>query len=571
MARPTGTDGPATLGGARPWLAAVAVVLLVVACVAALGLHHYEQTSRASMLARFDQKVAQGAGFVEVYLEELSDRAQLIASRQLGGGPVDDGDVAATAADLGVPLAVLLDDAGRLLAAHPPREDLTGRDLAGAYAHLSEAVAGRRAVSDVVPGAGLGEPVVGFAVPYDTPEGRRVFSLAFRPGATPLEDYLEDLLPVTDVHTYLLDSQGNVLLGPGGARDGTPVAAVPDLRSALSDRTSASGSYAVGGQDRHYAVEPVEGTRWVLLSTVPTASIMGPLGPSLWLGRSGLVLLVVAVVGAICLLWRIAERDRRLQVVNRRLDEALQLRSMFIDVASHELRTPLTVSHGFIATLAERWSDLSDDRRFTLVEGARRHSDRLVGLVEDVLEMSRLQEGRTVVTRGRVPAARVVRDAIATSVLGGTAIDVVCPEHVSVSADPVAAQRIVRNLLDNAARYGRPPVAVSVRSDGDVVRFAVTDAGAGVPEEFVPHMFEPFAQAGAVENHRDGSGLGLAIAHGLAAEMGGELVYRRTGALTTFELTLPVHGGSGAGGDGHDAGLQALLDEASADAAVLTR
>lgn len=571
MARSTEAQGLAASRGARPWLAAVALMLLVVSCLAALGLHHYEETSRASMLARFDQKVAQGAGFVGVYLDELSDRTRLIASRQLGGGPLGDGDAAGTAADLGVPMAIVLDDAGRLLAAHPPREDLRGRDLSASYAHLAEAVAGRRAVSDVVPAAGLGEPIVGLAVPYDTATGRRVFSLAFRPGATPLEDYLQDLLPMTDVDTYLLDSQGAVILGPDGGHRGTPAETVPGLRTALSGRASTSGSYAVGGQERHFTVEPVEGTRWMLVSTVPTASIMGPLGPSLWLGRSGLAVLVVAVAGAFWLLWRIAERDRRLLVVNRRLDEALQLRSMFIDVASHELRTPLTVVHGFIATLADRWSDLSDDRRLTLVEGARRHSDRLVGLVEDVLEMSRLQEGRTAVTAACVPAARIVHDAIATSVLVAADVDVACPGHVSVSADPVAAQRIVRNLLDNASRYGQPPVAVTVLADGDVVRFAVTDAGAGVPEEFVPHMFEPFAQAGAVDNHRDGSGLGLAIAHGLATEMGGELVYRRVGALTTFELTLPAHQGPAGESADRDADLRALLDQATADAAVVAR
>lgn len=97
----------------------------------------------------------------------------------------------------------------------------------------------------------------------------------------------------------------------------------------------------------------------------------------------------------------------------------------------------------------------------------------------------------------------------------------------------------------------------------------MTDEGEGVPEEFVPHMFEPFAQAGAVDDHRDGSGLGLAIAHGLAAEMGGELVYRRVGALTTFELTLPAHEGPAGEDADRDADLQALLDQAQADAAVL--
>lgn len=88
-------------------------MLLVVSCLAALGLHHYEETSRASMLGRFDQKVVQGAGFVGVYLDELIDRTRLIASRQLGAGSIDDADAAGTAADLGVPMAIVLDDAGR--------------------------------------------------------------------------------------------------------------------------------------------------------------------------------------------------------------------------------------------------------------------------------------------------------------------------------------------------------------------------------------------------------------------------------------------------------------------------
>lgn len=571
MVGSTDAEDRAVQNGARRWVAVVALALLVASGVAALGVRHYEEVSRASLLARFDQKVVQAAGFVGVYLDDLGDRSRLIASRQLGGTTVGDTDVAGTTGDLGVPLAIVLDDSGRLLAADPPRDELLGRDLTGSYIHLAEAVTGRRAVSDVVLAAGLDDPIVALAVPYETSAGRRVFSLGFRPGETPLGSYLADLVPVGDVQTYLLDSQANVLFASEGTPSAGLTGTVPGLQAAVSAGTSAVGSYTAGGEERHYAVHPVDGTGWTLLSTVPSASILGPLAPSLWVGRAGLVLLVLAVVAALWLLWRVAERDRRLLVANRKLDEALHLRGMFIDVASHELRTPMTVIHGFIATLAERWSDLSDERRLTLIHTVRRHSDRLVGLIEDVLEMSRLQEGRAAVAPGiEIPAATIVSEAVASSFLTEADVKMDCAPRLTILADPVAAQRILRNLLDNAARYGRPPVDISVHRDGEVVRFAVTDAGPGVPEHFVRHMFEPFAQGEAVENHGQGSGLGLAIAHGLAAEMGGQLTYRAL-PVTTFELTLPAGGPEADNEDGREVDLNDSVLDVELVAGVLAR
>lgn len=546
-------------------------MLVAVLGLSVLGLRHYQEVSRGTLLERFDQRVAQAAGFVGVYLDELGERSQLIASRQLAGETIGNADVANTIGDLGVPLGIVLDDAGRLVAADPSRDELLGQDLAASYGHLAQALAGRRAVSDVVSAAGIDDPIVALATPYDTPFGRRVLSLGFRPGATPLNDYLADLVQVDDVTSYLLDSQGNVLLATQGTPGGGPTDAVPALQEAVSRTGPQAGLYTVGGQERRYVVAPIEATSWVLLSTVPNASILAPLETSLWLERIGLLLLVVAVCGALWLLWRLAERDRRLLVANRSLDEALQLRGMFIDVASHELRTPMTVIHGSIVTLVERWSDLPEDRRLTLIQGVRRHSDRLVDLVEDVLEMSRLQGGRAVGTSAPTHVATVVQDAVATSVLEVDDVVVDCPGHLTASVDPMAAQRIVRNLLDNAARYGQAPIAVSGRTDGDTVRIEVTDAGPGVPEDFVAHMFEPFVQAGTSDNHAQGSGLGLAIAHGLAAEMGGELVYRSM-PLTTFELILPTAGPAEDGHDeGDDAGARPLVDDDDRAADVTTR
>lgn len=526
-------------GGGRRWAPILGIALLLLAVVAVASLANQERMSRDELVTSFDDRAGDGARFVGVFLDELAGRTELVASQHLGGAVTDE-DVRDANGHLGAPFGIVLDASGRLLAADPPRPELINQDLSATYDHLARAVAGRRTASDVVVGAGLDQTLVALAVRYETPSRRRVYSIGFQPDETPVKPYLESLQPLDDAQSYLVDGDGTVILSPTAAPAAHLADVVPALETATGGIADArTGDYPDGGTTWHYARHPVPGTNWSLISTVPEPSLLGPLAATRWIARSGFVLVALAFILAIRLVWRLEERDRALHTTNRALDEALELRGMFIDVASHELRTPVTVIHGFLATLTDRWDDLDPRMRQDLLRRCRRHSDRLVVLIEDVLQVSRLQTQRTAPSAVEVTVATLIDDAIAISKAATSTTSIDCPRDLTVVTDPLFVQRILRNLLDNAVRYGAEPITITATAHTDRLDIAVRDAGPGVAAQFVPHLFEPFAQAGTTNLHTDGTGLGLSIARGLATELGGDLIYEpEPGA--TFVLQLPT-------------------------------
>lgn len=223
----------------------------------------------------------------------------------------------------------------------------------------------------------------------------------------------------------------------------------------------------------------------------------------------------------------------------RRLDE---LKTNFIALASHELRTPVAVVHGIASTLALRGENLTNDQLSELRRTLQEQTDRLRGLVDQLLDLSRLEaDGIQINPEPFSPRRRV--DELVLTLAGDRArdISVDVPPELETLADPNAFDRIVSNLITNAFRYGEPPVVVSVRQSDRHVRVAVEDRGQGVAPEFVPHLFERFMRSrrSGLEQ-REGAGLGLSIAQSYAHAHGGEILYRDAdphGAC--FELVLP--------------------------------
>jgi len=141
----------------------------------------------------------------------------------------------------------------------------------------------------------------------------------------------------------------------------------------------------------------------------------------------------------------------------------------------------------------------------------------------------------------------LVRERLETVVAAAAGVhleDVVLEvdEGLEVRIDPAALDRIVSNLVTNALRYGRPPVVVRAERADRHFRLAVEDAGPGVPDEFVPSLFERFTRSRSGRDRVTGTGLGLAIARSYAAAHGGDLIYEPadpTGAR--FRLVIPLH------------------------------
>jgi signal transduction histidine kinase len=211
-----------------------------------------------------------------------------------------------------------------------------------------------------------------------------------------------------------------------------------------------------------------------------------------------------------------------------------QLKLNFVAIASHELRTPATSIYGVLATLVER-SDLAPETREELLRVGYEQAERLRRLLEQLLDLSRL-DARAVVVDAKPLVLQSVLGQIAAEVVPeGIPVTLDVPPDLAAVADPLLLDRVVSNLLTNAVRYGEPPIRVAAEQRDRHLRIAVEDSGAGVPEHLRPRLFERFAPS----DRTRGSGLGLAIARAYARAHGGDLVYEALAAGARFELIVP--------------------------------
>jgi GAF domain-containing protein len=212
-----------------------------------------------------------------------------------------------------------------------------------------------------------------------------------------------------------------------------------------------------------------------------------------------------------------------------------QLKLNFVAIASHELRTPATSVYGAFATLIERGPDLSEDLRGQLLRVGYEQATRLRRLLEELLDLSRLDSHKIALdprpTVLHTALAQIVGDAIA----GGVDVTLQVPTDLAAVVDPLVLDRVVSNLVINAARYGAPPIVVQAEQRDRHLRVAVEDRGSGIPDALRPRLFERFAHGESAS----GSGLGLAIARAYARAHGGDLIYDPAAAGARFELIIP--------------------------------
>jgi PAS domain S-box-containing protein len=235
------------------------------------------------------------------------------------------------------------------------------------------------------------------------------------------------------------------------------------------------------------------------------------------------------------------DAQRALVQAYEELRQAHELRSNLVAIASHEIRTPLTSVVGFATTLLERWDQLEDERKLQFLGLIEQQGQRLRRLVDEVLLLSRLDSGRAQPSPELLDVAALARRVAAELRLDGDTA-VTPPSDVHVHATPAHVHQILVNFLANAAAYGKPPFVVEVTPKGAEVVVRVCDSGPGVPDDFVPRLFDAYTRAGdGGEAWKQGSGLGLAIAKGLAEAAGGEVWYeagRDLGAC--FCVRLPA-------------------------------
>jgi signal transduction histidine kinase len=232
--------------------------------------------------------------------------------------------------------------------------------------------------------------------------------------------------------------------------------------------------------------------------------------------------------------------DRVAVAIERaRLHEELilldELRANFVAIASHELRTPAASVYGAVATLAERGDEVSPENREELLRIAYEQGERLARLLDQLLDLSRLDARRIRVAPQPIVLQRVLARIAHEAVPPGTEIELEVPDDLAVIADPLVLDRVVSNLLANALRHGEPPIVLAAEQRDRHIRISVADHGEGVPEDVQPRLFERFERG--TDAH--GSGLGLAIARAYARAHGGELVYDDAGDGARFEVVIP--------------------------------
>jgi signal transduction histidine kinase len=219
----------------------------------------------------------------------------------------------------------------------------------------------------------------------------------------------------------------------------------------------------------------------------------------------------------------------------RRVDLA---RSDYVAVAAHELRTPLAAILGVLATLKSHGSVLEEPVREELIDGATVQTERLSRLVEELLTLSRIEDGVLRMSLVAAEAEELVTEAARASSTKDR-LTVRIEGDGSVVCDVDAVIRVLTNLLDNARKYSPAdsPITLAVSEDPDRVRFSVRDAGPGIPASDREAIFERFRRGGTT---KPGSGLGLYISRGLVHAHGGELSVRAApGGGSEFMFWLP--------------------------------
>jgi signal transduction histidine kinase len=246
-----------------------------------------------------------------------------------------------------------------------------------------------------------------------------------------------------------------------------------------------------------------------------------------WSGRPAHLVLVIDI----------SERKR----VERLKDE-------FVATVSHELRTPLTSIAGALGLLAGGAVDRLPDSALRLITIAHSNCQRLVRLVNDILDIEKIESGATAFDLQRVEVSSLVAQVVEANQMNaeehGLTIRLdAASAALEVQADPDRLAQVVTNLLSNAIKFSASgeEVTVAIADIGGAARISVQNRGRGIPEAFRARVFEKFAQADASDARtKGGTGLGLSIVKQIVTRLGGEVAFADVpGGGTVFHVDLP--------------------------------
>ncbi len=239
---------------------------------------------------------------------------------------------------------------------------------------------------------------------------------------------------------------------------------------------------------------------------------------------------------------------RELESRNREVERANQLKSEFLASMSHELRTPLHTVIGFSELLAEELEGPLNQKQHRFIDHIYTDSQHLLALINDILDISKIESGRLELRREAFDLAGVLEETLSSirpqAAMKSIAVETTLAVPAAVFADRLRVKQILFNLLSNAVKFTPEGGTIQVdgRVSGDLLEMSVRDTGIGIPKEQHEAVFDKFYQVGSTtKGVREGTGLGLAITKTLVAEHGGQIRLeseRGKGSRFTFTIGL---------------------------------
>lgn len=227
------------------------------------------------------------------------------------------------------------------------------------------------------------------------------------------------------------------------------------------------------------------------------------------------------------------------------------LKDQFVSTVSHELRTPLTSIRGALGLIMGNTLGEPPPKMLNMLQIANQNSQRLLRIVNDILDLQKIEANQLQYKFQPVDVAQLLHDAVQELESYASAHQVsfhitVTAADTILSADPDRLMQVLANLMSNAAKFSPPNSSVSLhleQTTPDQLRITVTDQGQGIPDSFKTRIFQPFSQSDAADNRaRGGTGLGLTISKAIVEKHGGQIRYvSAAGEGSSFIIDLPRH------------------------------
>ncbi|HEX8631563.1 MAG TPA: PAS domain-containing sensor histidine kinase, partial [Catenuloplanes sp.] len=243
---------------------------------------------------------------------------------------------------------------------------------------------------------------------------------------------------------------------------------------------------------------------------------------------------------------QVQQANDQLQATNRKLEEALAFKSDLMSMLSHEVSQPVSSIASLAELLTADWEDLPDDVRQELAEKIDKNTRRLIGMMNDLTLLFRLDAGKVTARRTPVPVREVIETVVLSLPHNTGEVAVTVDPELSALVDRGHLWHVVQNVLSNAVRFGTAPIEVRAWREQDRILLVIRDHGKGIPPDLLPDLFDRFTR---------GTGLGLYIARHLVEANAGTVSYEPAvprGAQLTVTLEpaqMSVPGASSGTGD----------------------